>query len=96
MTISALIEHPCAKECHQTASSIATSPRKPVPWVCRLVAEALELLLETTDMAVDDISYAVGYQDASFFRRLIKRLTGLNPGRYRRMFKPLLTASPLQ
>ena len=61
-----------------------------------LRVEEAKRLLETTDMAVDDISYAVGYQDASFFRRLFKRLTGLNPGRYRRMFKPMLTASPLQ
>jgi AraC-like DNA-binding protein len=38
---------------------------------------------------VDDISYDVGYDDASFFRRLFKRRTGLKPIEYRRVFKPM-------
>jgi transcriptional regulator GlxA family with amidase domain len=49
--------------------------------------------LEQTDTAVDEISYEIGYEDASFFRRLFKRLTGLSPSQYRRMFKPVLDAS---
>ena len=43
-------------------------------------------LLETSQLPVDEISAAVGYADASFFRRLFKRLAGLSPSRYRRMF----------
>ena len=43
-------------------------------------------LLETSQLAVDEISDAVGYADASFFRRLFKRLAGLSPSNYRRMF----------
>ena len=31
-------------------------------------------------------------RSAPFFRRLLKRLTGLPPGQYRRMFHPLLKA----
>lgn len=50
-------------------------------------------LLESSSMPVDEISFEVGYEDASFFRRLFKRRTGLTPSRYRRMFKPILTAS---
>jgi AraC-like DNA-binding protein len=42
---------------------------------------------------VDEISFTVGYEDASFFRRLFKRRTGLTPSQYRRMFKPILDAS---
>ncbi len=38
----------------------------------------------------DEISVAAGYEDASFFRRLFKRCTGLTPGQYRRMFQPVM------
>ncbi|HSG63425.1 MAG TPA: helix-turn-helix domain-containing protein, partial [Gammaproteobacteria bacterium] len=54
--------------------------------------EEAKRLLETSDMAVDNVSYEVGYEDASFFRRLFKRLTGLSPAQYRRMFKPVVAA----
>ena len=43
---------------------------------------------------VDDISFEVGYEDPSFFRRIFKRRTGLTPGQYRRMFKPVLVPAP--
>jgi len=33
---------------------------------------------------------AGGYADTSFFRRLFKRLAGLTPGRYRRLFRPVV------
>jgi transcriptional regulator GlxA family with amidase domain len=47
--------------------------------------------LEQTDLAVDEISYEVRYQAASFFRRVFKRLRGLSPSQYRRMFRPVLS-----
>lgn len=43
-------------------------------------------LLQSTRIPVEEISARVGYSDASFFRRLFKRLTGLTPIAYRRMF----------
>jgi transcriptional regulator GlxA family with amidase domain len=43
-------------------------------------------LLETTDLPVEEISEQAGYSDASFFRRLFKRLAGTTPLAYRRMF----------
>lgn len=54
--------------------------------------EAAKRLLEQTQVPVDDISIDIGYEDASFFRRLFKRRTGLTPSQYRRMFKPIITA----
>ena len=36
---------------------------------------------------VEKIGWAVGYEDASSFRRLFKRTVGLTPGKYRRKFK---------
>jgi transcriptional regulator GlxA family with amidase domain len=43
-------------------------------------------LLETTRLPVEEISAEAGYADVSFFRRLFKRLVGLTPLTYRRMF----------
>lgn len=60
--------------------------------VQNLRIEAAKRSLETSDEAVDEISVAVGYEDASFFRRLFKRTTGLSPSEYRRMFKPISSA----
>jgi transcriptional regulator GlxA family with amidase domain len=55
--------------------------------------EAAKRQLEQTQMPVDDISFDIGYEDASFFRRLFKRRTGLTPSQYRRMFKSIITAA---
>lgn len=54
--------------------------------------EAAKRLLETDSLAVDDIAFEVGYENAAFFRRIFKRSTGVAPGEYRRMFQPFLAA----
>jgi len=63
-----------------------------IAYLQNLRVEEAKHLLETTDTPVDEISYAAGYSDASFFRRLFKRLTGLTPSHYRKMFQPILAA----
>lgn len=63
-----------------------------ISYLQNLRIEEAKRLLETTDRAVDDISYDVGYEDASFFRRLFRRRTGVAPGQYRRAFKPIARA----
>ena len=62
-----------------------------IEYIQNLRIEEAKTLLETGKMPVDDISVAVSYEDISFFRRLFKRLTGLTPSHYRRMFKPVLS-----
>lgn len=57
-----------------------------------LRVEEAKRLLESSEFPVDEISFMVGYEDASFFRRLFKRRTGLTPSKYRRMFKQILGA----
>jgi len=57
--------------------------------------EEAKRLLESGPMPVDEISVEVGYEDASFFRRLFKRRTGLTPSQYRRMFQPVFSGSEL-
>lgn len=58
-----------------------------IEYLQNLRIEQSKQLLEAGEMPIDEISEAVGYMDISFFRRLFKRLTGLTPGRYRRMFQ---------
>ena len=63
-----------------------------IDYLQNLRVEAAKRLLESGRLPVDEISAEVGYEDASFFRRLFKRRTGLTPGRYRRMFQPIAQA----
>ena len=60
-----------------------------IDYVQNLRIEEAKRLLESSERAVDEISYEIGYEDASFFRRLFKRRTGVAPAQYRRVFKPI-------
>jgi transcriptional regulator GlxA family with amidase domain len=51
--------------------------------------------LETASVSFEQISAEVGYENLAFFRRLFKRSTGLTPGQYRRMFRPLSNAADI-
>jgi transcriptional regulator GlxA family with amidase domain len=59
----------------------------PIDYVQRVRIEEAKRRLERTDASADEISWQVGYEDAAFFRRLFKRLTGVTPGAYRRRFQ---------
>lgn len=59
----------------------------PLEYVQQLRVEQAKTLLETSDAAVDEIGWRIGYEDVAFFRRLFKRLTGLTPRDYRRKFR---------
>jgi transcriptional regulator GlxA family with amidase domain len=56
----------------------------PIAYVQHMRVEDAKRRLERTSEPVDDISYAVGYEDPASFRRLFKRVTGVTPGVYRR------------
>ena len=58
-----------------------------VSYVQRIRVERAKRALETDSVPIEEISWAVGYEDAASFRRLFKRLTGLTPGDYRRRFR---------
>jgi len=63
-----------------------------IEYIQNLRIEEAKRLLESGNDPVDEISSNVGYEDPAFFRRLFKRSTGLTPGQYRRMFKPVAQA----
>ena len=64
-----------------------------IEYLQNLRIEEAKRLLELGELPIDAVSEAVGYLDISFFRRLFKRLTGLTPGQYRRMFQPIRLAN---
>lgn len=46
-------------------------------------------LLETSRMTVEQVAEAVGYQDATALRRLMRKVTGANPSRFRASALPM-------
>lgn len=64
----------------------AATGHTPIGYVQRIRIERAKRLLETTATPVEEVSWAVGYEDPASFRRLFKRLTGTAPGEYRRRF----------
>jgi transcriptional regulator GlxA family with amidase domain len=72
----------------------AATSHTPIAYVQRTRVERAKRLLETSDEPIEEISWAVGYEDPASFRRLFKRLTGLTPGAYRQRFQiPVVSAS---
>jgi transcriptional regulator GlxA family with amidase domain len=63
-----------------------------IAYVQNLRVEQAKQMLENEKLSADEIAAVVGYGNPTFFRRLFKRSTGLTPGAYRRMFRPM-TAS---
>lgn len=61
----------------------------------KLRIEEAKRMLENSATPVTDISFEIGYEDPSFFRRLFKRLTGVTPSQYRRMFQPVAKAASM-
>jgi transcriptional regulator GlxA family with amidase domain len=70
----------------------AATGTTPIDYLQNLRIEEAKRLLECGELPVDEIGYTVGYEESSFFRRLFKRVVGLPPSRYRRMFRPIANA----
>jgi transcriptional regulator GlxA family with amidase domain len=59
----------------------------PIEYVQRLRLEEAKRRLERTDTPVEQVAWAVGYEDPAAFRRLFRRIVGITPGEYRRRFQ---------
>lgn len=60
-----------------------------IEYVQTLRLEDAKHRLEASDDSVESIAMDVGYEDASFFRRLFRRRVGLSPNAYRKRFGSL-------
>jgi transcriptional regulator GlxA family with amidase domain len=61
-----------------------------IRYVQNLRIEDAKRLLESGAEPFDGIAVGMGYENTAFFRRLFKRCTGLTPGQYRQMFRPIV------
>lgn len=59
----------------------------PLVYVQHLRIQSAQRALENTSAAIEQIAYAVGYENAGAFRKLFKRHTGLSPSQYRQRLK---------
>src|SRR5262245_46565031 len=58
----------------------------PLVYLQKLRVAAAKHLLESDYRTIQEISEAVGYQDAAFFRTLFQRHAAISPGAYRKSF----------
>ena len=70
----------------------AATGMSPLDYVHTVRIEESKQALETTDVSIETVAQEVGYEDASFFRRLFRREVGVSPGQYRRQFGPIRRA----
>ena len=61
----------------------------PLEYLQRVRIEQAKKRLETTRDSMNEITWQIGYEDSSSFRRLFKRFTGLAPREYRDKFSQL-------
>jgi transcriptional regulator GlxA family with amidase domain len=58
----------------------------PLGYLPQLRVENAKSLLEEGHLSFNEITYQVGYEDISFFRKIFVRLTGLRPKEYQQRF----------
>ncbi len=73
-------------ECERTAFSRRFSKRTgetPIVYITNKRIHAAIALLKTGHLSTAEIAHAVGYQDADYFSRIIKKKTGFTAGQHR-------------
>jgi transcriptional regulator GlxA family with amidase domain len=58
----------------------------PVEYLQRVKIEAAKKSLESGRENVNEVMYAVGYQDHKAFRNIFKKITGMSPLEYRNKY----------
>ncbi len=68
----------------------------PLGYLQKLRVEFAKHLLEEGTRTFNEITYQVGYEDISFFRKIFIRLTGLRPKEYQQRFTGYTRKAVLQ
>lgn len=58
----------------------------PIEYIHTLRVEEAKYMLESGEQSIEMIAMELGYEDASFFRRLFRRRVGMTPSDYRKRF----------
>jgi transcriptional regulator GlxA family with amidase domain len=66
----------------------AETGQSPIQWLTGVRIRHAQELLEITDYTVDRIATQVGFPSSSNFRALFAQIVGVNPGAYRKTFRP--------
>lgn len=64
----------------------ASTGDTPLMYLQRVRVEEAKRSLESNNKTFDEISYHVGYQDTSFFRKIFVKHTTMRPNEYRAKF----------
>ena len=72
----------------------AATGRAPAAYLQAVRIEAAKVMLERDASPIQLVAEAVGYQDASFFRSIFKRETGMTPADYRARFGAFTVRDP--
>jgi transcriptional regulator GlxA family with amidase domain len=59
----------------------------PIAYLQKVRINAAKTLLETPHSTFEEVTYHVGYEDISSFRKVFQRYTGLRPKEYQRLFQ---------
>lgn len=81
--IAALAQEFCMSERTLARHVRRATGKSPLALVQSVKLRRARALLEGSRMTVDQVAEAVGYQDATALRRLMKRVAGANPSRFR-------------
>ncbi len=79
-----------AADCHAHRSVLTRRFRSatgvsPIQYINRVRMQNVLLLLQQTDMTVEEVAAHCGYRDAGYIARLTRRLTGKSPRDFRRI-----------
>ncbi|MBD5358241.1 MAG: AraC family transcriptional regulator [Bacteroides sp.] len=58
--------------------------QSPVEWINKAIIRRAQILLSSTDLSVEEVSYSLNFPNPAFFNRFFKKGTGYSPGRYRK------------
>ncbi len=86
ISIDSIADKACISHRHFKRRFKKATGETPLAYLQLLRIENAKIKLETTRETINDITWMVGYEDITSFRKLFKKYTGLSPKEYRSKF----------